>query len=329
MSKTAPFVRPNTGTKVKLAARIPLRRKVILVVEQYLNADDHQPLIDLSRFMAPAGVELSLIHAVSDIITGLHGKADDAVFVSNTIREREKRQAEVRVQWRQALETAGFHLAHEQTCTMQDQNARQIIEYAQENAQDLLVVYTARDLSVDPHEEGLATRNSHFGLMLATHATLPVLMLRRAPGAPTGRLKLLFGVDPSEATMTAARKLPDLIRADAVDLTLATVQSPIYQENVVLAPYVNQDVLEAALDANAEMTFAMVRELLETRGLSAQNTLTRNGSPATELGFVAETEHPDLIVLGSHNRKGFLAWLTGSVSSQLLHWDTHNILIIR
>jgi len=34
-------------------------------------------------------------------------------------------------------------------------------------------------------------------------------------------------------------------------------------------------------------------------------------------------------VVGSHNRTGFLAWLMGSVSSQLLHWDTHNILIVR
>jgi nucleotide-binding universal stress UspA family protein len=171
----------------------------------------------------------------------------------------------------------------------------------------------------------------HSSAFMQLFAHLPVsgLLFKRHLAGNRSKPKILLAVDDSEASMTAVRRLPELLRTQDMDVILATVQSPIYQDNALLAPYVNQDILDQALAGNATMIFEMAQEILDTEGIPVQDVKRMIGSPAAELGYLAQVEEPDLLVVGSHNRKGVLSWLMGSVSSQLLHWDTHNILIVR
>lgn len=170
---------------------------------------------------------------------------------------------------------------------------------------------------------------SAFTQQFTSHAPISVLVWRKPLSEQPHAIKVLFAVDGSESSMTAMNRSADLLHLKYAELQAATVLTPIFQDNAVTAPFVNPDVLEQALDANANMIFEMAKGLLESRGLPKPACKKLFGSPATELGYYAELEAPDLIVVGSHNRKGLAAWLMGSVSSQLLQWDRHNLLVVR
>lgn len=178
------------------------------------------------------------------------------------------------------------------------------------------------------HPEFQAMR-SHFINHITTHVPSSVLVWRKPFSEQPHPLKVMLGTDASESSMTAAAKMPDLLQLKFANLLVVTVLSPIFQDNAVVAPFVNPEVLEQALDANAKIVFEMTSGILGTHNLAKPTYQKLLGSPATEIAYLAETENPDVIVVGSHNRKGFLAWLLGSVSSQLLHWDKHNLLVVR
>ncbi len=52
------------------------------------------------------------------------------------------------------------------------------------------------------------------------------------------------------------------------------------------------------------------------------------GQPATELHYLANQEGADLIIVGSHGRKGF-ALLLGSTSNSVLHGASCDVLAVR
>ena len=230
----------------------------------------------------------------------------------------EAKLLEQRAQLHASLRQAGFQVVNEARCGSEDAQLNTFIESLDDTEQQLVIVACAR-----------GQHPSHFVSYLATHCRLPVMLLRRPFVLETEPLKVMLGMDGSEASMNAVRRLGQFVRPDNIRLELVTAQSPIYQENAGLAPYVNQSVLDEALETNANMIFEIATDILQPQGFSVMEQKRLLGSPASELGFIAAIEHPDLLVVGSHNRKGVLAWLLGSVSSQLLNWDTHNLLIVR
>lgn len=170
---------------------------------------------------------------------------------------------------------------------------------------------------------------SNFVQQVTSQVPVSVLIWRKPLSEQPHPMKVVFAVDGSESSLTAVNKSTQLLHLKYAQLQVVTVLSPIFQDNAVTAPFVNPDILEQALEANARMIFDMANGLLESQGFQKSACKKLIGSPATELGYYAELEAPDLIVVGSHNRKGLMAWLMGSVSSQLLHWDQHNLLIVR
>lgn len=296
--------------------------RVTLVIEHYLDTDEPHTLTELTRLLDPETTEISLIHAMSDILTSLPFASSDPAQVGNSIRQRERQHEQYKEQMRNSLEVSKYTIVNEQKCNMLDECANQILQNTRENKQDLLIVCSS-------HQPNNTFTRSHFSMHLATHADVPVLILRQTFVKDRKALKILFGVDGSDASLAVARKLPDLLRTEALEVILATVQTPIYQNNADQAPFINPELLDEVFKSNANMIFEMVRGVLENQGIAVSETKMLMGSPATELGQLAQLENPDLLLVGSHNKKGFLAWLTGSVSSQLLHWDTHNILVVR
>ncbi|HEY9685460.1 MAG TPA: universal stress protein [Coleofasciculaceae cyanobacterium] len=300
-----------------------MAEKVTLVVEHQLDTDPSPFMEDLVRLLDPTITEVTLIHAMSDILSGLPANPNEPKSFSNMIREREKRSDEQRGGIRKVLASSRYTLRNEKNCSMQEECAAQIADYLWEKGQDLLVISSSQ-----PASQKLTLR-SHFASYLATHAPCSTLVLRKPLLKNRKTLKVMLAVDSSDATMTAVSKLGDLIRPENMEVILVTVQSPMYSENAVIAPFVNPEVIDQAMAANANMVFQMASDTLEAKHIRVIESRKLIGSPATEIGYLAELEHPDLVVVGSHNKKGFLAWLTGSVSGQLLHWGNHNILVVR
>jgi nucleotide-binding universal stress UspA family protein len=295
--------------------------KVTLIVENSPSDWNDSAVLELTGLIAPAQVELSLIYVTTDLKMGLPPlRHNDSL--EQSLQDLRERQEESKEALRRDVQVAGFEVQAEQSFSMESGNMQAILDYIQESGQDLLVLCGS-------HSPGLMMGRNHFFMNLTTHAPIPTLMLKRKIQNKGTTLKALFGVDASDASLNAARKLGRLIEPARVDITLATVQNPVYQENAILAPYVNQEILTEALEANSGLIFEMFTDILKPQGFKIADFKVLIGSPATELGYIAETDHPDLVVVGSHNHKGFLAWVMGSVSSQLLHWDNHNLLVIR
>lgn len=221
------------------------------------------------------------------------------------------------------LKNAEFPIVEERFCPLTSEIVSEFIHELRESNYDLLV------FCIPELPNGHHSAYAHLVQHMASHVPLSVLIWRKPLAEPPHPLKVIFGVDGSESSLNAVTKSATLLNLKFAHLNAVTVLSPVFQDNAVTAPFVNPDVLEQALDANANMIFEMANGILTAQGLPKPAHKKLIGSPATELGYWMETENPDLMIVGSHNRKGFLAWLMGSVSSQLLQWDRHNLLVVR
>lgn len=296
--------------------------KVTLIVEHRPNHWDGSAITELASLFAPNEVELSIIHAMTNLLDGLPKRYNESAVLEQCLEDGNRRQDESKANLRRDLQVAGFNIQQEDSFALTNDSQEAILRLLRETGQELMILCGS-------HAPGAQMGRNHFFMNLTSHSPISTLMLKRHIHRKGGLCRALFGIDTSDATLTAARKLSRLLDPQQISITLATVQSPVYQENAVLAPYVNQDILTEALEANAGMTFEMITDILNPAGFKVQDMKVLIGSPATELGYIAETDNPDLVVVGSHNHKGFLAWVMGSVSSQLMHWDTHNILVVR
>jgi nucleotide-binding universal stress UspA family protein len=296
--------------------------KLVLIVEHVASHTDYSALHELANLFSPADVELSLIHITGDLRDGLPSEYEELEPLQRYIQEGSARYQDAKTTVGQHLQRAGFTIRQEHTFPLVSTSMEPILHFIRESGQELLIL----------HSGNISHANlgrNHFFLDLTTHSPISTLVLRRHFQHRGASLKTLFGIDISDASLNAAQKLHRYLQPQQTDLTLATVQSPVYQENAVISPLINQEIFTEALRANADLVFKMVGEILEIEGFQLKGKKVLMGSPATELGYIAEQENPDLVVVGSHNHKGFLAWVMGSVSSQLLHWDTHNLLVIR
>lgn len=325
MSKSVTDAINNRQTETApLPARTEPKAKVkaVLVVEHVTYRIDDQTLRELPQFLPPDQTELSLVHLLTDVSIGLPYRHNHMQDLIQCIEERRQQQEAVQREFRTRLERCGFSVADERTYALHGRPLPELIEYIEQSGQDLAV------FCADQYPPIKMGHSSAFMQMFA-HLPVSGLLFKRHLVGNRSKPKILLAVDDSEASMTAVRRLPELLRTQDMDVILATVQSPVYQDNALLAPYVNQDVLDQALAGNTTMIFEMAQDILDTEGIPVQDVKRLMGSPAAELGYLAQVEEPDLLVVGSHNRKGVISWLMGSVSSQLLHWDTHNILIVR
>lgn len=205
---------------------------------------------------------------------------------------------------------------------MSDNAAHNILELIQGNKHDFLVISSGYP-KIGPFHR------SHFVSRLASYATCPVLMLTTPVSKVNGKFNILFATDGSEASLTAARKLPELMDTQNMEVSLVTVQESYYIDNPVIAPYVNLPYLDQALANNEALILEATKSVLEASGVKVTSTLGFNGSPTYLLRDRIQKTRPDLVVVGSHNKKAVEAWFLGSVSSQLIHWSGANLLVVR
>ncbi|WP_157960362.1 universal stress protein [Marinimicrobium alkaliphilum] len=71
-----------------------------------------------------------------------------------------------------------------------------------------------------------------------------------------------------------------------------------------------------------------LKALADAHGIPANNLHILLGEPADELHALAEKMHTELIVCGSHGRKGF-ELLLGSTATRLLHGASCDVLTVR
>jgi nucleotide-binding universal stress UspA family protein len=138
--------------------------------------------------------------------------------------------------------------------------------------------------------------------------------------------RILIPVDFSETSAVAADYGCDLALRFGARVTLLHVFSPgiIATPDAVFAP--TPEELRAV--ANAARTHLLsMAEKLEREGL-AIDCVAVEGMPGQAIGDIAERDHADLIVMGTHGRRGVTHLFLGSVAEQMMRHAPCPVLTI-
>lgn len=135
---------------------------------------------------------------------------------------------------------------------------------------------------------------------------------------------IIAGLDLSEESPQVLRKAADLASACNATLSIAHVIEPLTFAYGGDMP-VDLSEVQEQLQLKAEQELRRLANLTDFP-LRQEHVLV--GQPATELHYLAGQEGADLIVVGSHGRKGF-ALLLGSTSNSVLHGASCDVLAIR
>ncbi len=135
---------------------------------------------------------------------------------------------------------------------------------------------------------------------------------------------IIVGLDLADDCPQILHKAAALAGSFKAKLSLAHVLEPIafaYGSDIPvdLSSIQEQQVQKAQLD------LAQLAKLIQYP-IHQQHVLV--GQPAAELHYLAEQEDADLILVGSHGRKG-LALLLGSTPNSVLHGATCDVLAVR
>ncbi|WP_111641941.1 universal stress protein [Marinimicrobium alkaliphilum] len=135
---------------------------------------------------------------------------------------------------------------------------------------------------------------------------------------------LIVGLDLSEESPQVLERATALATACNAKLSLAHVIEPLTFAYGGDMP-VDLSEVQEQLQLKAEQELQRLSHKIDYR-IEAEHVLV--GQPATELHHLAGQIGADLIVVGSHGRKGF-ALLLGSTSNSVLHGAGCDVLAVR
>jgi nucleotide-binding universal stress UspA family protein len=143
-------------------------------------------------------------------------------------------------------------------------------------------------------------------------------------------MRILLAIDDSKFSEAAAETVIEQARPHGTEVRILHVlESPPLLVARELGGY--EPALQNALEfqkQHAEALVAKVAEFLRARGLKVTAALEM-GDPKSKILDVAEEWHADLIVLGSHGRKGLNRFLMGSVSDAVARHACCSVEIVR
>ena len=141
---------------------------------------------------------------------------------------------------------------------------------------------------------------------------------------------ILVPVDGSAISFSAVKKAAEIAQAFGGQLTLISLvaEDPLANSDFYYPSPIMKDYFAQAY-ANAEKALQHAQALASEQGIIA-NTRIIKGS-VSEHGIVktAEDLKTDLIVMGSHGRKGFQKLLLGSFAQDVLKSTQLPVLIVK
>ncbi len=137
---------------------------------------------------------------------------------------------------------------------------------------------------------------------------------------------ILVPVDFGEPSQRALREAVSLAQRFASQLTLVHVyEIPVYAYTGT--PYVTTDLFGPIEEAAREH---LQRTLVEVQSkVPAAKSVLRRGAPSTEILAAIEELRPDLVVIGTHGRKGVSHALLGSVAEKIVRLSPAPVLTLR
>lgn len=144
-------------------------------------------------------------------------------------------------------------------------------------------------------------------------------------------MKLLLAIDDSQFSEAAVRAVIERIRPENVEVAVLTVVDLInyFTSEKAAKAYLPQidEVRHERLKAAEELVSRAVGQL-RAASFTAKSEISE-GDPRHRIVAFAEGWRADLIVLGSHGRRGFDRALLGSVSEAVVRYAGCSVAVIR
>ncbi len=143
-------------------------------------------------------------------------------------------------------------------------------------------------------------------------------------------MKIVLAIDGSKFTEAAIRTVIEQSHPQDTEIqVLHVVEPPSLLVGREMGGYDrNLDVVWEAETKRAEALVAKVADELRSKGLKA-TTSVEQGDPQSMIIDAAAKWHADLIVIGSHGRKGLEHFLLGSVSEAVARHAGCSVEIVR
>lgn len=136
--------------------------------------------------------------------------------------------------------------------------------------------------------------------------------------------KILVAIDLTEEAPQVLNKAVEISKAHGAQLMLVHVVEPVgyaYGGDIPMDLTELQDQLDkAAKDQLAQYG--------EQYGVSKENQVVTVGRPESEIHRLSKEQNTDLVIVGSHGRKGFQL-LLGSTANGVLHGTVCDVLAVR
>lgn len=142
--------------------------------------------------------------------------------------------------------------------------------------------------------------------------------------------QILVPVDGSEISFSAVKKAAILAKAFNSKLTLISLvaEDPFTDADFYYSSAIMKEYFVQAY-ANAEAALKEALTITESEGVDAQSKIVKGQVSAEGVVEAANEVKADLIVMGSHGRKGFKKMLLGSFAQDVLSNTELPVLVVK
>lgn len=143
-------------------------------------------------------------------------------------------------------------------------------------------------------------------------------------------MKILLAVDDSKFSEAARQRVIAQSQLPNTEVRVLHVVEPVHLTGELGAyiPDIDISAVQAERLKKAEELIERIGQALRAAGLKVSTAL-EEGDPKTKIIDHAEAWHADLIVVGSHGRKGLDRFLLGSISEAVARHARCSVEIVR
>ena len=141
---------------------------------------------------------------------------------------------------------------------------------------------------------------------------------------------ILVPVDGSDISFSALKHAAAIAKAFGSKVTAISVvaEDPFAAADFYYSPDMLKDYIQEAIK-NAEEGLGKAKQLAEQQGVQIDTQVVRDSVAAETIIKTAESLHTDLIIMGSHGRKGIQKLALGSVAEEVLKLSQVPVLIVK
>lgn len=140
---------------------------------------------------------------------------------------------------------------------------------------------------------------------------------------------ILVPVDGSAISLSAVRHAASIAKTFNADLTLISVvvENPFQGTDFYTSPIMKEYFVQAT--ANADQALNDAKKIALEHAVTVHTEVVHGDVSSVTIGLTAEKMNADLIVMGSHGRKGFQKFLLGNFAHDVLTNTALPVMIIK